>query len=168
MKKNKNKLFMENKKLIDLGIIKIPVKRKEAVEIDEENLAMLKKLREQVEQIDSVEALEALESELEEIGVLDTDKMRKLKRKRDRKLSQRELFERSIRCDAETIARTIKVAKEFVAKQKQLEQEKELILEKGERTKEGGQKSKDEKTRGSNGTRTMIRSRERGGRTHDR
>ena len=85
MKKNKNKLFMENKKLIDLGIIKIPVKRKEAVEIDEENLAMLKKLREQVEQIDSVEALEALESELEEIGVLDTDKMRKLKRKRDRK-----------------------------------------------------------------------------------
>ena len=104
-----------------------------------------------------------LEEELDEIGlVLNKDAIEKLKKKKKKRLErqQRQSFEERVRCDVETINRTIAVGKLYKAKERQ-RIDKDLIQTREEREKNGGQKDKERDKRKEDRTRSG------GGRSRD-
>ena len=81
----------------------------------------------------------------DEIGlVLNKDAIDKLKKKKKKRLErqQRQSFEERVRCDIETINRTITVGKLYKAKERQ-RQEKDLVQTREEREKNGCQKDQE-------------------------
>ena len=108
-----------------------------------DEIKYLQKIKKKVKEIKSIEELEALENELDAIGVLDREKLDRLKKKKKKQLEkQNQSFEERIRCDMETINRIIAIQKAYVRKEK-IRKEEELIQAREERKRNGGEKEKE-------------------------
>lgn len=136
----------------NLLINKIQKKKK-----SKEEIKKLKEIKKKIKKIESVEEFETVISELETDEIIDEKYFEKLKKKKKRKL-ERQSFEDRLRCDTETLNRIANVLKNFKGQARKRE-EKDLILNREERERNGGVKEKEKnKSR-------QERTRESGGRT---
>lgn len=106
-----------------------------------------------------MEELEEFEQELEKLNIVDRNYLEKLKRKKKKMLERdSQTFNERIRCNFEIINKIVTIGKEYKQKERQRE-DKELIQNRDERVKSGGEKQKEkEKER-------QGRTRSGGGRT---
>lgn len=124
-----------------------------------EELKKLKEIKKMIKKIDNVKEFEEVISELEKEKIVDQKYFEKLKKKKKKKL-EKQSFEDRIRCDNETLNRIANVLKNFKEQARQKE-EKDLILNRDERERNGGAKEKEKEKNKAREERT----RESGGRT---
>lgn len=120
-----------------------------------EEIKKLKEIKKKIKKIETPKEFEEVISELEADEIVDSKYFEKLKKKKKRKL-ERQSFEDRIKCDNETLNRIANVLKNFKEQARQKE-EKDLILNRDERERNGGAKEKEknkareERTRESGG-----------------
>ena len=119
----------------------------------------LQKIKKQIKEIKTMEELEEIEQEQEKLNIVDRNYLEKLKRKKKKMLERdSQTFNERIRCNFEIINKIVTIGKEYKQKERQRE-DKELIQNRDERVKSGGEKQKEkEKER-------QGRTRSGGGRT---
>ncbi len=108
--------------------------------VDDEELEKLKEIKDRIKQIKTIEELEIMEQELVTLGIISASTLSKLRRKKRRKNQNNEFYDR-IRCNLETINKVIETGKAFKEKEK-VREDQELIQNRDERLKEGGNKQK--------------------------
>lgn len=123
-----------------------------------EELKKLKEIKKMIKKIDNVKEFEEVISELEKEKIVDQKYFEKLKKKK--KKLEKQSFEDRIRCDNETLNRIANVLKNFKEQARQKE-EKDLILNRDERERNGGAKEKEKEKNKAREERT----RESGGRS---
>lgn len=120
-----------------IGSILIRIKRK----------VELNKIKKKIKKIENIEAFENAEKELISLGIIDENFIDNLKKKRKKKkLYNQSSFEKRVRADQETINRIILIGRSFKEEQKKRE-EKELDLNRDERTGRNKVKNLDERTK---------------------
>lgn len=120
--------------------------------VDDEELEKLKEIKDRIKKIKTIEELEIMEQELVNLGIISASTLSKLRRKKRRKNQNNEFYER-IRCNLETINKVIETGRAFKEKERARE-DQELIQNRDERLKEGGNKQKtkeEERTRKGGG-----------------
>lgn len=122
-----------------------------------EELRKLKEVKKRIKEIESTQEFESVISELEAEEIIDKKYFEKLKKKKKRKL-EKQSFEDRIKCDADTLRRITNILRNF-KEQERNKEEKEQILNRDDRLREGGakekekekNKSREERTRDSGG-----------------
>lgn len=108
--------------------------------VEDEEIERLKEIKDRIKKIKTVEELEIMEQELVNLGIISASTLSKLRRKKRRKNQNNDFYER-IRCNLETINKVIETGKAFKEKEK-IREDQELIQNRDERLKEGGNKQK--------------------------
>ncbi len=124
-----------------------------------EDIKKLKEIKKKLKKIETTKEFEEVISELEADEIVDSKYFEKLKKKKKRKL-ERQSFEDRIKCDNETLNRIANVLRNFKEQARQKE-EKDLILNRDERERNGGAKEKEKEKNKAREERT----RESGGRS---
>ncbi len=124
-----------------------------------EEIKKLKEIKKKIKKIETPKEFEEVISELEADEIVDVKYFEKLKKKKKRKL-ERQSFEDRIKCDNETLNRIANVLRNFKEQARQKE-EKDLILNRDERERNGGAKEKEKEKNKAREERT----RESGGRS---
>lgn len=146
MEDNK-KGFLEKIFNSNLLIGKIQKKKK-----SKEEIKKLKEIKKKIKKIKTTQEFESVISELEADEIVDSKYFEKLKKKKKRKLDKQS-FEDRIKCDAETLQRLADVGRRF-KEQARRKEEKDLILNRDEREREGGAKEKEREKNKSREERT--------------
>lgn len=124
--------------------------------VEDEELEKLKEIKDRIKKIKTMEELEIMEQELVNLGIISASTLSKLRRKKRRKNQNNEFYDR-IRCNLETINKVIETGRAFKEKEK-VREDQELIQNRDERLKEGGnkQKTKEEERTRKGGGRSRV------------